>query len=219
MRKTLLLLTGIMALSTAATVWFTQDGPQGLGALMPAAGGSQEAGSGEALIGGDFSLTDQNGVTVTDTQLRGRLMLVFFGFTHCPDICPVGATSMSAAMELLGDKADQVAPIFITVDPARDTPARLKQYFANFDRRFIALTGTEEQVKRASDAYKVYYSRAEPAKPSPDADHAHHAGHQEDYMVDHSGYIYLMGKDGKYIRHFSHDAKPDELAAALRENL
>lgn len=208
-----------MALSTAATVWLTQDSPDDFAGLIPAAGGNTETGTGEALIGGGFTLTDQNGAPVTDTQFRGKLMLVYFGFTHCPDICPVSATSLSKTMELLGDKADGVVPVFISVDPKRDTPAVLKSYFANFDKRFVALTGTEEQVKQAADAYKAYYSHAE--APEGEEDHSQHAAARKDdnYMVDHSGYIYLMSKDGKYIRHFSYDASAEELAKAVQENL
>lgn len=217
MKKFLLSLTFLLALSTAATVWMTQDGAEQFSQLAPAAGNAE---AGEALIGGDFTLTDQRGVTVSDRDFRGRLMLVYFGFTHCPDICPVSASSLSKTMELLGAQADQVVPVFITVDPERDTPKVMADYFANFDKRFVALTGSAEAVKKAADAYKAYYSRTEPPEGEENA-HQHmqggHEGHGAgDYMVDHSGYIYLMDRNGKYIRHFSYDASPEEMAQAVR---
>lgn len=215
MRKILLFLTGMLAMSTAVTLWLTQDGSNNFAELMPAAGANAQAGTGEALIGGAFTLTDQNGTAVSDAQFRGKLMLVYFGFTHCPDICPISATALSKTMELLGDQADQVVPIFISVDPKRDTPAVLKNYFANFDKRFVALTGSEEDIKKAADEYKAYYSRTEP--PEGEEDHAKHAA--ADYTIDHSGYIYLMGKDGKYIRHFSYDASPEGITTAVQEKL
>lgn len=171
----------------------------------------QNAGSGEAMIGGAFTLTDQNGKEVKDTDFRGRLMLVFFGFTHCPDICPVTSKNFSEMMSKLEGKGDQVVPIFISVDPERDTPAVLKDYFSNFDSRIVALTGTAEQTKEAASAYKVYYSKKEP-----EGEHAHHGG---GYMVDHSGYVYLMDRNGKYVKHFQYDASPEMLIEALKPYL
>lgn len=224
MRKLLLSLTFLLALSTAATIWVTHDNSESLASLTPAAGGKAglEAEKGEALIGGGFSLTDQNGNNVNDAQFRGKLMLVFFGFTHCPDICPISTAGISRTMELLGARGDNVAPIFITVDPKRDTPAVLKNYFANFDKRIVGLTGSAEDIQKAADAYKAYYARTEPPEGEEDEEdpHANHKMSSDDnYTVDHSGYIYLMGKDGKYIRHFSYDAPPEEMAKAVEENL
>jgi cytochrome oxidase Cu insertion factor (SCO1/SenC/PrrC family) len=159
-------------------------------------------------IGGNFALTDQNGKPAKDADYRGKIMLVFFGFTHCPDVCPVTVSTMSKAMGLLGDKTDQVAPIFITVDPARDTPSVLKDYLANFDKHIIGLTGSPEAIKKAADAYKVYFSISEASKQK-----------NGDYSVDHSTIIYMMGKDGAYLRHFSYDTGEAEIAAAIKEAL
>jgi len=159
-------------------------------------------------IGGDFMLTDQNGKTVKDADFRGKLMLVFFGFTHCPDICPVSVDSLSKVMGMLGAKADQVAPVFITVDPQRDTQAALKDYLANFDKRIMALTGSPEAIKKAADAYKVYFSVSEASKQK-----------NGDYLVDHSTIIYMMGKDGSYLRHFSYNAAPQEIVDGILEAL
>jgi protein SCO1/2 len=160
------------------------------------------------VIGGSFSLTDQNGKKVTDADFRGKIMLVFFGYTHCPDICPVTVSTLSKTMGLLGDKADAVVPIFITLDPKRDTPAVLKDYLANFDKRMVGLTGSPKDIKKAADAYKVYFSVAEASKQK-----------NGDYMVDHSTIIYMMGKDGSYLEHFSYDAKEQDIANAIKEAL
>ncbi len=169
----------------------------------------QAEGQGEAQIGGDFALTDQNGQSVHESDFRGRIMLVFFGFTHCPDICPVTVAALSKAMELLGSQADGVAPIFITVDPERDTPAVMKDYLSNFDKHMIGLTGTPEEIKRVTEAYKVYFAKAPlPAE-----------GNGADYGVDHSAFIYMMGKDGKFIRLFQNNADAAEIAGAVKHAL
>ena len=175
-----------------------------------------------------LDLVDQDGKTVTERDFRGKLMLVFFGFTHCPDICPVTVKNLSSLMEILGDKAAQLAPIFITVDPARDTPAAMKEYLSNFDSRIVGLTGDMEQIKQVAAAYKVYYAKsARKDAKEPDAPEAQehvHAAHGDDhadgdYQVDHSGYIYLMDKDGNYVTHFPFDANPMALMEALNPYL
>ena len=118
-------------------------------------------GTGTALVGGPFSLTDQDGRKVTDKDFLGKYMLVFFGYTYCPDICPTELQVMSAALDNLGAKADDIQPIFITFDPQRDTPEVLKQYVTNFHPRLIALTGTPEEIAVAAKAYRVFYSKLE----------------------------------------------------------
>ena len=116
----------------------------------------QADGQGEAAVGGDFTLTNQAGQPVRQADFHGRVMLVFFGFTHCPDICPVTVATLSKAMEQLGAQADQVAPVFITVDPERDTPQVMKDFLSNFDKHMIpAVTGTPDQTKQVTEAYKV----------------------------------------------------------------
>ncbi|NBX03484.1 MAG: SCO family protein [Alphaproteobacteria bacterium] len=158
--------------------------------------------TGKALIGGAFTLIDQDGKEVRDDMFRGKLMLVFFGFTRCPDICPTTAALMTRVMEKLGDKADQVVPLLITIDPEGDTPAVLKTFLANFDKRFVGLTGTPEQVKVAAAAYKAYYAKAEGKE-----------------MVDHSSFLYLMGKDGAYLSHFPDGATDEKIAAGIQSHL
>ncbi|MFW0777839.1 MAG: SCO family protein [Rickettsiales bacterium] len=209
MRKILILLVVTLALLTSANLWYTKG--------LPPAKQEEESSSGEAVIGGAFTLTNQHGGVVKEEEFRGKLMLVFFGFTHCPDICPIGTTTLSTLMEKLGDKADQLAPVFITVDPARDTPEVLKNYLANFDPRIVGLTGTKEQIKEAADAYKAYYSIAKAQTPMEEG--MQHAPAGSDYMVNHSGYIYLMDRNGKYVTHFQYSAAVDELAEALAPHL
>ncbi len=172
-----------------------------------------DSASGKAQVGGAFSLIDINGKTVTDTQFRGKNMLVFFGFTHCPDICPTTMATITSTMELLGDKAALVTPIFISVDAKNDTPTRMKEYLANFDSRIVGLTGSEEQIQKAASAYKAYYAEKEPEHDA-NKEHEPHTS-----MMDHSAFIYLMNTNGEYVTHFAYDIAPDALAKKLLENI
>ena len=146
---------------------------------------------GQALVGGPFTLTDHNGRRVTDADFRGKYMLIMFGFTYCPDICPSGLQVMSAALDQLGAKADKIVPVFISVDPERDTPEQLAQYVQSFHPRLVGLTGTAEEIAAAAKAYRVYYKKVADAKST--------AG----FTYDHSALIYLMGPDGAYVTHFT----------------
>lgn len=161
---------------------------------------------GEITIGGPFELKDGKGHVVTPERFRGRWMLVFFGFASCPDICPTTLSNVAQALQLLGDDAAKVVPIFITVDPERDTPKIVSKYAAGFDPRIVGLSGTPEQVKQAAEAYKVYFAKAP-------------GGSEKYYMMDHSGYIYLMSDKGMYVRHFPHSAGAEEIASAIRAYL
>lgn len=169
--------------------------------------GSQLRSFGEVQIGGPFSLTDQNGARRTDADFRGRLMLVDFGYTNCPDICPLGLQLMTDVLEQLGPNADKLQPLFITVDPARDTAPVLKDYIAHFSDRIVGLTGTKDEIAAAAKAYRVYYkAHGDPAT-------------DPNYPVDHSGFIYLMSRDGKFITHFTHETPADRMAEAIRKAL
>lgn len=159
-------------------------------------------------IGGEFTLVDQNGVTRHAEDFRGKLMLVYFGYTFCPDACPTALQDMSRAIDLLGTKGEAVQPIFITIDPARDTVEQMKLYASNFHPRLIALTGTLEQVAVAAKAYRVYYAKGQSAV----------AG-SEDYLMDHTAFIYVMGRDGKYLSHFPPGATAEQMAAAIEKRL
>jgi cytochrome oxidase Cu insertion factor (SCO1/SenC/PrrC family) len=160
---------------------------------------------GTALVGGPFSLTDQEGRKVTDKDFLGKYMLVFFGYTYCPDICPTELQVMSAALDNLGAKADEIQPIFIYIDPQRDTPEVLKQYVTNFHPRLIALTGTPEEIAVAAKAYRVFYSKIGNSS-GPDT-----------YLMDHSTITYLMDKEGKFLKHFSYSTDAAALAQALEK--
>lgn len=160
----------------------------------------------EIPIGGPFHLTDDKGRAVTDAAYRGRWMLVFFGYTNCPDECPLTLQKMAAALGKLGPSADKVAPLFVTVDPARDTPARLASYLENFDPRIVGLTGTDAQIATVAKAYRVYYSPAQ-----------HEASGAD--LVSHSTLLYLMNPAGSFDSVLPSDVDADGLAATLRAKL
>ena len=163
--------------------------------------------SGKALVGGPFKLIDQSGKDVTDRDFRGRHMLVFFGFTHCPDICPAELQVMSAALDQLGDEAHKVVPLFITLDPERDTQAAIADYVKHFGSNFVGLTGSPEAVAAAAKAYRVAYAKVEIQ------------GAADGYTVDHSALVYLMGADGEYVTHFVYGTSADKMAKTLARYL
>jgi len=154
--------------------------------------------SGEADIRSQFSLTDHTGRTVTEADYLGRWQLVFFGFTYCPDICPTTLAYMGTVLDLLEEEAAQVAPLFVTVDPKRDTVEIMAEYVAAFHPRLIGLTGTQEQVATAAEEFKVYYESVE--------DQDAPGG----YLMAHSGYMYLMRPDGKFEAVFREGDQPPE---------
>jgi protein SCO1/2 len=166
-------------------------------------GGGASGGFADVPIGGAFTLTDQHGALRHDTDFRGRLMLVYFGYTFCPDACPAALTTMTSAMDKLGAAAAKVQPIFITVDPERDSVAQMKLYAANFTPRLIALTGTPDQVAAAARAYRVFFEKVKGESAS-------------DYSVDHGAFVYMLGRDGRYLRHFAPDITADGMAAAIK---
>lgn len=163
-----------------------------------------------ASIGGPFQLLDHTGKSVTDADFRGRFMLIFFGYGNCPDVCPTELSTMAAALDLLGERAEMVQPLFVTVDPARDTPEFLAGYVANFHPRLVGLTGTAEQIARVAKAYRVYYARSPEASVAP-------AGKAEtaEYFMDHSAFVYLMGPDGEYRAMFRRATSPKAMAATI----
>jgi protein SCO1/2 len=168
--------------------------------LLPSVG--QQV-TGKALIGGAFTLTDNTGKRVTDQDFHGKYTLVFFGFTSCPDICPAGLQLIAGALQKLGTKAQLITPIFISVDPQRDTPEKLAAYVKNFDPRLVGLTGTPEEIAAVAKAYKVYYAKV-PSKERPD-----------DYTMDHTSIIYVMDSKGEFVTHFTPSTSVDDMAAKL----
>ncbi|MEQ8805412.1 MAG: SCO family protein [Rhodospirillales bacterium] len=162
----------------------------------------------EVKIGGPFTLTDHTGRAVTEQDFRGKAMLIFFGYTYCPDVCPTSLTEISAAMDKLGPQAAKVVPILVSVDPERDTPEVLKDYVAHFHPGIVGLTGTPEQIKQTARAYRVYYAKV------PDQ-----GGDKDAYLMDHSSVIYLMGPDGKFLAHFSTQTDAETMAAKIKSLL
>jgi protein SCO1/2 len=158
-----------------------------------------------AAIGGPFRLTDQDGRTVTDQDLKGKPFLVFFGFTHCPDVCPTTLFEVSEILRGLGPDAERVRAVFITVDPERDTPKALKDYLSSFDRHMMALTGDEAAIAAVAKGYRVYYKKV-PLE----------AG---GYTMDHTAIVYLMDKDGRFVAPFSLKRSKEAAIADLRERL
>ena len=172
--------------------------------------GPQEAGGliGTPSVGGPFELVNGAGETVTEADFAGKPMLIYFGFTYCPDVCPTELLKIADALDMLTpEQAAKVQPIFITIDPERDTPDIVQEYASNFHPDMIGLTGSPEQIKQVASAYRVYYAKEEAEDPN------------APYMMAHSSFIYLMDADGNFARHFSMTAKPEEIAAGVREVL
>jgi protein SCO1/2 len=163
----------------------------------------------QATIGGPFSLTDTTGATMTDKDLRGRPFVVYFGFTYCPDVCPLALNKLALALDMLGPEADRFQTVLITIDPERDTPEQLALYIKNygFPKNLIGLTGTPEQIRAVADAYRVHYKKVEPRDTT--------AG----YLMEHSSVLYLMDARGRFAGVFTHASTPEEIAEGLRRHL
>lgn len=182
------------ALRTALFVLFCIAGP-------PAAGAGELSG----LFGGPFGLTDHDGRRVTDRDFLGRHLLVYFGYSYCPDICPTDLAVMATALDALGPLAGRVQPVLITVDPERDRPAQLKDFVAAFRPDLIGLTGSEAEIAAAARAYRVHRRKfVIEGRPA------------DDYLVDHSTLTYLMGPDGKFVTLFPRGTTPERMAEVLR---
>lgn len=162
---------------------------------------------GRPSVGGPFELIDGDGRRVTERDFEGRHMLVYFGYTFCPDVCPTTLFNASAALDEIGPAlASKVRLVFVSIDPERDTPEVVKEYAAHFHPGTAGLTGTPEQVAAAARAWRIYYRKA-----APDED--------GDYLVDHSSILFLMDGDGRYVTHFGHEASAADMAAALKRLL
>jgi cytochrome oxidase Cu insertion factor (SCO1/SenC/PrrC family) len=192
MSRTMKALLGVwIAVLVGAASWIGWDAMQG----------------GQPAIGGPFSLVDQNGRTVTGETLKGKPTLIYFGYTFCPDVCPTSLLLMETAIDKLGpDAAKKVNLVFITIDPERDTQKLIKDYVGNFGATFIGLTGTPEQVAAAARAYRVYYQKVPGKDGAP-------------YLMDHSSIVYLLDRNGRFITHFTHEAKAEAIAAGVERLL
>ncbi|QOZ72176.1 protein SCO1/2 [Bradyrhizobium arachidis] len=158
-------------------------------------------------VGGPFELIDQTGKPRSDRDFRGRLMLVYFGFTYCPDVCPTDLMAIGQALEQLGPDADAVQPVFITLDPERDTAEHLAEYVPLFHPRLLGLTGSLDAIEATAEAYKVYFAKIPIGKD---------AG---EYTVDHTSFIYLMDRDGKYLGFFPPGTSAERMVEIIRPRL
>jgi protein SCO1/2 len=171
---------------------------------MPMAGGLQLPQG--LVLGGPFSLLDQTGRAVTERDFAGKWLLLYFGYSFCPDICPTELGTIAAAVDALGELGEKILPVMVTIDPQRDTPAQLADYVSRFHPRMLGLTGTPEQVSEAARRYRVYYAKVNRAD----------AGA---YLMDHSSFVYLVGPDGRVRSLFRPEASPDDIAAVVRAQL
>lgn len=157
----------------------------------------------EVQIGGPFELVNQDGQTVTEQDFLGKYLLVYFGFSYCPDVCPTDLAILGEAVSLMEqedpERAKKVLPVFITIDPERDQPADVKDYVENFHDRMVGLTGSLEQIAQVAKSYRVYYAKGEPDEDG-------------DYVMSHSAFTYMMGPDGKFMSMFKHGSQPAEMA-------
>ncbi|MEE2661507.1 MAG: SCO family protein [Pseudomonadota bacterium] len=166
-------------------------------------------GKGVTAIGGQFQLTDHTGQKRTSESFNGQYTLVYFGYTFCPDVCPTGLQVMTLAINQLDDKTqDKIIPLFITIDPERDTVEQLSSYVSNFHPRLIGLTGTADQIAKAARAFRVYYSKSK-----------QNSGASSDYLLDHSSIIYLMDTEGTYVTHFTHTTTVSKIVDILNNKL
>jgi protein SCO1/2 len=159
---------------------------------------------GEALVGGPFTLTDQHGAERTEQDFAGRYMLIYFGYTYCPDFCPMSLSNMTRAMDLLPPAAaEQVVPIFITVDPERDTAEAMGKYVTMFHPSLVGLTGAPEQIRKVAKDYKIYFAKVQDESMS-------------DYTMDHSSFIYFMAPDDRLLRIFRMEDSAQDMADVIR---
>jgi cytochrome oxidase Cu insertion factor (SCO1/SenC/PrrC family) len=160
---------------------------------------------GRGRVGGPFTLTDQTGKQRSDTDFRDKLMIVYFGYTYCPDVCPTDLMAITQALDALGPAAEGVQPVFITIDPERDTKL-LTDYVAAFHRSLVGLTGSPDEIRKVANSYKAFYVKVQDERSG-------------DYSIDHAGVIYLMGRNGEYLGFMPPQTSPDRLTEVLRKNL
>ncbi len=190
---------------------FTLPPPEkaGEGGITVVNKGSREVkGATPPSIGGPFTLISHEGKLVSESDFRGTNMFIFFGYTNCPDVCPLTLNNVSRGLALLGEDAKKIQPLFISLDPLRDTPEAMKDYLQHFDKRFVGLTGTTKQVAVAQRAYRIFVQkRDEDPKDS------------NDYLLDHTSVSYMMGPNGEFKTFFSNGSTPEEFAAKMKEHL
>jgi protein SCO1/2 len=186
----------LVAALIGGVLWYESEKVPGLGRVVT---------TGQADVGGSFQLTDQSGKRVSDKDFRGRYMLIYFGYSFCPDVCPTTLAVMAQALEKLGDRSQRITPILITIDPERDTPKVLEDYVKAFGPSFVGLTGSADEIKAVEKKYRVYAVK----KPLEGGN----------YGMDHSSVIYLMGPDGKIVSFYDEAISPDDLAKDLKQKI
>ena len=186
----------LVAALIGGVLWYESEKVPGLGRVVT---------TGQADVGGPFQLTDQGGKRVTDKDFRSRYMLIYFGYSFCPDVCPTTLAVMAQALEKVGDRSQRIVPILITIDPERDTPKVLEDYVKAFGPSFVGLTGSVDEIKAVEKKYRVYAVK----KPLEGGN----------YGMDHSSVIYLMGPDGKMVSFYDEAISPDDLAKDLKQKV
>jgi cytochrome oxidase Cu insertion factor (SCO1/SenC/PrrC family) len=196
------LIAALLAFAVAADAARAEDNPPDQAATAQM---MEDLMYGRGTVGGPFTLTDQSGRQRSDSDFRGKLMIVYFGYTFCPDVCPADLMAITQALDALGAAADGVQPIFITVDPERDRK-RLGEYVGAFHRSLIGLTGSPEEIRKVANAYKAFYAKVPGTRDG-------------DYAIDHTGMIYLMGRSGEYLGFMAPQTGPEKLTEILRKYL
>jgi len=199
------LLAATLAVAGAADFYLRDDVPAesnraGAARLM------NELMSGKGSVGGPFTLTDQDGGRRSLSDFRGKLVLLYFGFTYCPDVCPTDLMAVGNLVRSLGPEGDQLQPVFVTLDPERDTRDILRAYATSFHPRFISLSGTEDEIRRVATSYKVCFEKVRPPGTGT-------------YFIDHSAYVFLLDRDGRFITLFPPGTPQERMAVMVREQL
>jgi len=212
---------GILLVTAVAGLYLTGDKSAEVATNGPKEETFAEPGS--VPIGGPFTLTDHTGKTITDKDFRGKYLLVFFGFTHCPDVCPTTLNEIALTLDRLGSEASAVLPLFISVDPERDTPSSMAEYVNAFHPKIVGLTGSKEQIAAVTKEFRVYYEKISAAKyygtgsNGGDTKEGAEKPLEDDYMISHQGNTYLMSPKGEYLTHFAYGTKPEEMAETIRK--
>jgi protein SCO1/2 len=194
----------IAAVAAAGALLLAQDSTQSEERRADAGRLMSELMSGRAAVGGPFALTDAAGRLRSLAEFRGKLVLVYFGYTQCPDICPTDLARIATMLRSLGAAADEIQPLFVTLDPQRDTPAVLREYATAFHPRLVALRGSEEEIRRVATSYKVFYEKV--AQP-------------RGYLIDHTPLTFLLDRDGQYIAFFPPGTPAERMAVMVRESM
>jgi cytochrome oxidase Cu insertion factor (SCO1/SenC/PrrC family) len=195
-----------VVVAVAGAYFLLRDDPPAAGSREGAARLMSELMSGKGPVGGPFTLTDQDGARRSLADFRGKLVLLYFGFTYCPDVCPTDLMTVGNLIRSLGPAGEQVQPVFVTLDPARDKPEVLRAYVASFHPRFVALTGTESEIRRIATSYKVYFEKVKPPGVNT-------------YLIDHTAYVFLLDREGKFVTLFPPATPQERMAVMVREFL